>query len=26
MHDWNNPKAGDLKAEVFGAYDAILAM
>ena len=26
MHDWTNPKAGDLKAEVFGAYDAILAM
>jgi nicotinamidase-related amidase len=26
MHDWANPKAGDLKAEVFGAYDAILAM
>ena len=26
MHDWTNPKAGDLKAEVFGRYDVILAM
>ena len=26
MHDWGNPKAGDLKDEVFGAYDVVLAM
>jgi len=26
MHDWANPKAGDLRKEVYGRYDAILGM
>ncbi|WP_308492270.1 isochorismatase family protein [Microbacterium terrisoli] len=26
MHDWNNPKAGQLKAEVFGRYDKMLSI
>jgi nicotinamidase-related amidase len=26
MHDWGNPKAADLTAEVFGAYDMMLAL
>lgn len=26
MHDWNNPKAGDLVREVYGKYDVMLGM
>jgi len=26
MHDWGNPKADRLKAEVYGRYDAVLAL
>ncbi|MDE2461860.1 MAG: isochorismatase family protein [Gammaproteobacteria bacterium] len=26
MHDWANPKAGELKQEVYGRYDVMLAM
>lgn len=26
MHDWGNPKAGELKAEVFGRYDKMLSI
>jgi hypothetical protein len=26
MHDWGNPKADQLKQEVYGRYDTILAM
>lgn len=26
MHDWGNPKAGDLKKEVYGKFDAMLGM
>ncbi|MGB9428919.1 MAG: isochorismatase family protein [Gammaproteobacteria bacterium] len=26
MHDWANPKAADLKKEVYGRYDAMLSM
>ncbi len=26
MHDWNNPKAGDLMTEVYSKYDAMLGM
>lgn len=26
MHDWGNPKAGDLKRDVYGRYDVILAL
>lgn len=26
MHDWNNPKSGELIKEVYGKYDAVLGM
>jgi nicotinamidase-related amidase len=26
MHDWNNPKAKELKKEVYGRYDVVLGM
>jgi hypothetical protein len=26
MHDWANPKAGELKKEVYSKYDAMLGM
>jgi len=26
MHDWLNPKAGELSKEVYGKYDAMLGM